>query len=200
MYTYAHPGKVAAYVGIAQISDMRRGARLSYEFALSEAARRGDEGAIAELRAIGPSLDSVDERLALGKWVERFGGVFHDGLSTVRLIWAALGTDEANLVDLVKFGQGNRFSLTQLEGETARLNLVERYRSFGVPIVFLLGRHDWHVPSVLAVQYFEKIEAPCKRLVWFERSAHNSSFEEPGKFNQVMIEQVLPLALGGCAG
>lgn len=44
-----------------------------------------------------------------GKWVERFGGMFRADLSTGKLIWAALGTDEANLVDLVAFGRGNLF-------------------------------------------------------------------------------------------
>lgn len=198
IYVYEHPEKVAAYVGVAQIADMGEGARLSYEFALAEAIRRGDRGAIAELQAIGPSLDSVDERLALGKWVERFGGVFHGDLSTRQLIWAALGTDEANLIDLVKFGQGNRFSLTQLESETARLDLGARHRTFSVPIVLVLGRYDRQVPSVLAERYFETIEAPCKRLVWFEHSAHNPPFEEPERFNRVMIEDILPLSSGQC--
>lgn len=198
IYVSEHPEKVAAYVGVAQIADMGEGARLSYEFALAEATKRGHRSAIAELQAIGPSLDSVDERLALGKWVERFGGVFHEDLSTRQLMWAALGTDEANLIDLVKFGQGNRFSLTQLESETARLDLSTRYRSFSVPIVFVLGRYDWQVPSVLAEQYFRTIEAPCKRLVWFERSAHNPPFEEPERFDSIMIKDVLPLSSGQC--
>jgi len=196
IYAHEHPQNVAAYVGIAQISDMARGAQLSYEFALSEAIKRGHRSAIAELRAINPSPTSVDERLTLGKWVERFGGAFHANLSTGNLIWAALSTDEANLIDLVKFGQGNRFSLTRLEGEISRLNLSDRYLSFDVPIFFLLGRYDWHVPAVLAQQYFEKIEAPCKRLVWFEQSAHNPPFEEPEKFNQLLIAEVLPMVRG----
>ena len=65
-----------------------------------------------------------------------------------------------------------------------------------MPIFFLLGRYDWHVPAVLAQQYFEKIEAPCKRLVWFEQSAHNPPFEEPEKFNQLLIAEVLPMVRG----
>jgi pimeloyl-ACP methyl ester carboxylesterase len=69
---------------------------------------------------------------------------------------------------------------------------------FDVPIVFFLGRYDWHVPSVLAEQYFETIEAPCKRIVWFEQSAHNPPFEEPERFNRAMIEQALPLSAGRC--
>lgn len=31
-------------------------------------------------------------------------------------------------------------------------------------------------------------------LIWFEQSAHNPPFEEPVKFNQVLIEEVLPLS------
>ena len=62
-----------------------------------------------------------------------------------------------------------------------------------VPICFLLGRYDWHVPAVLIEEYVAKIRAPCKRLIWFEHSAHPPSFEEPEKFNTVLIEDVLPL-------
>jgi proline iminopeptidase len=193
IYASRHPEKVLAYVGVAQIADMPQGDRLSFEFALSEARRRGHSKAIASLESIGPPpYASVDERLAVGKWVERFGGVFHANLSTGKLIWAALSTDEANLIDLVKFGQGNRFSLTRLDEEFSQLHLSEHYRSFDVPIYFLLGRYDWHVPAVLAAQYFETLRAPCKRLVWFEASAHNPPFEEPEKFNRLLIEEILP--------
>ena len=194
IYASQHPEKVSAYVGIAQVADVPEGRSLSYDFALSEAKKRGNAQAISELKAIGPPpYASVDERLTTGKWVERFGGIFHTNLSTGKLIWTALNTDEANLIDLIRFGQGNRFSLVQLEDEISRLNLSEHYRSFKVPIFFLLGRYDMHVPAVLAERYFEKIEAPCKRLVWFEHSAHNPLFEESAKFNRLLIEEVLPV-------
>jgi pimeloyl-ACP methyl ester carboxylesterase len=124
--------------------------------------------------------------------MERFGGAFHGNLSTGKLIWAALMTDEASLVDLMKFGQGNRFSLEHLWGEFSQLDLTP-YRSFDVPLFFLLGRFDWQVPALLAAQYFATIDAPCKRLVWFEHSAHHPPFEEPEKFQAVLIGQVLPL-------
>ena len=71
------------------------------------------------------------------------------------------------------------------------------YRSFDVPIFFLLGRHDWQMPARVAAEYFDTIAAPCKRLVWFEQSAHFPPFEEPQKFERVLIEQVLPLARRG---
>nr|MBS0021469.1 alpha/beta hydrolase [Gammaproteobacteria bacterium] len=197
IYASQRPENVAAYVGVAQISNMAQQRRLAYEFTLAEARRRGNAEAISELEKIGPPpYGSVDHGLRVGTWTERFGGAFHGDLATGKLIWSALNTDEANLIDLIKFGQGNRFSLRHLEGEISQLDLSHRYRSFEVPIVFLLGRYDWHLPAVLAEQYFDRIQAPCKRLIWFEQSAHNPPFEEPDRFNQVLAEQVLPLVRG----
>jgi proline iminopeptidase len=196
LYAAQHPEKTAAYVGVAQIVNSAQQRRLSYEFALDAAVQRGETDAIDALRSIGPAPRSVDDVLTLGRWTERFGGVFHGKLSTGKLIWAALGTDETSLFDLVQFGRGNAFSLKSLEGEIARIDLGSQTLAFKTPMYFLLGRHDWQAPSVLAAEYFNRIEAPCKRLVWFEQSAHNLPFEEPAAFNQVMTQRVLPVVLG----
>ena len=45
-----------------------------------------------------------------------------------------------------------------------------------------------------AEAYFEKLRAPAKELVWFEDSGHDPPFEQPGRFDRVLIERVLPLA------
>lgn len=193
LYAHAHPEKIAAYVGIGQIADFAEGERLSYEWALSQAIQRNHESAIADLKAMTPGPQSVDDELLKGRWVEEFGGVFHQDLSTWTLIRAALNTDEVNLVDLWQFGRGNRFSLETLRPQYAKVDLT-RYRSFAVPVVFLLGRYDWQVPSVLAARYFDTLTAPCKRLIWFEQSAHNPPFEEPERFVRAMTDEVLPLA------
>ncbi|MEO5654717.1 MAG: alpha/beta hydrolase [Nitrosospira sp.] len=80
----------------------------------------------------------------------------------------------------------------------SRLNPSERHPPFDMPVFFLPGRYDRHVPATLAEQYFARIKAPFKCLVWFEQSAHNPLFEEPAKFNQVLIERVLPLSEPTC--
>ena len=193
LYARDHPEKVAAYVGVAQIANFAEGERVSFDWAVRQAEARHDERALKELRSMAPAPKSVSQELTLGRWVERFGGTLRGGLSTGKMIWAALRTDEAGLMDIVRFGRGNRFSLDALRPEYSRVDLTQ-VRRLDVPVVFMLGRHDWHVPSVLAAKYFESIEAPSKRLIWFERSAHNPPFEEPDAFARAMIQQVLPLA------
>ncbi len=198
LYAARHPEKVSVYVGVGQIADMPEGELASYTFALSEAGKRGNADAFSELTKIGPPPHSVDAMLTSRKWVERFGGSFHGSLSTGALLWAALGTDEANLWDLVQFGRGNRASLEWLWPELSQLSLRGE-RRFAMPVFFLLGRFDWQVPAVVAERYFEDVEAPCKRLVWFEESGHNAPFEEPARFERVLIDQVRPLATGSGA-
>jgi proline iminopeptidase len=193
-YAAHHPDKVAAYVAVAPLLDKRRQDHLSYRFAVMHARQRDDRRAIDELEAIGPAPRTVDDDLRLGSIVERYGGTFYrNRLSTGKLICAALQTDEADIMDLVRFGRGNRFSLHSLWPEYSHVDL-RRITSFAMPVFFLLGRGDWHVPSVVAAEHFETIEAPVKRLVWFEESAHNPPFEEAKRFVSVMTEQVLPLA------
>jgi hypothetical protein len=95
--------------------------------------------------------------------------MFHGNLSTGKLIWAALTTDEANLIDLIKFGQGNRFSLEQLNDEFSRVNLAERYRRFQVPIFFVLGRYDCTSPRC----WGKNISRSSRRLAsaWYGSSS-----------------------------
>lgn len=199
IYAVHHPEKVAAYVGIGQVANMPEGERLSYAYAITQARTSGNEKAVKELNTIGPPPHTVDEMLISRRWVERFGGSFHTNLSTGKLIWAALNTDEANVIDLILFGRGNRFSLEHLWPEFSRLDLTI-YNKFEMPVLFLLGRHDWQVPSTLAASYFESIDAPSKQLIWFERSAHHPPFEEAETFNRVMIEAVLSLVAGQPTG
>lgn len=196
-YAHAHPEKISVYVGVAQIADFAEGERLSYRWAIEQAEARGDARALRALGAMAPAPRSVEDELELGRWVERFGGMRRGGLSTGRLIWAALRSDEVGLVDLYRFGAGNRWSLRALRPQYSREDLT-RLRDFEVPIVFLLGRHDWHVPAVLAADYFEQIYAPCKQLVWFEQAAHDPPFEQPETFVRTMFRVVLPLARHGC--
>jgi proline iminopeptidase len=46
----------------------------------------------------------------------------------------------------------------------------------------------------LVTTYFQVLDAPSKRLVWFEESAHEPPFGEPAKFNRAMVELVRPSA------
>jgi proline iminopeptidase len=193
IYAHRHPENVAAYVGTGQMVNPVEGERLSYEWALARAQQNKDKKAIAGLRKLGPAPYDVKQKLELDDWVDRFGGQSWEGPSKPELIGASLMTDEMNLIDLVRFGQGNAFSLKYLHPQLHNLDLEKEYIDFAVPVFFLIGQYDWNTPAPLAERYFNRLCAPFKRLIRFKRSAHNVPFEEPDAFNRVLIEQVLPV-------
>jgi len=55
-------------------------------------------------------------------------------------------------------------------------------------------RRDHWVPPETSVMYFDALNAPLKRLVWFEESGHQPFVDEPAKFNRMMVELVRPVA------
>ncbi len=69
-------------------------------------------------------------------------------------------------------------------------------RSFEVPVRLFIGRHDQTTPAELAVEYFDAIEAPGMQLHWFERSGRMGPFEEPAKFNTLLIDCLRPTSRG----
>jgi pimeloyl-ACP methyl ester carboxylesterase len=60
-----------------------------------------------------------------------------------------------------------------------------------VPVYFISGTYDYITTHTLTKEYFNFVEAPKKELIEFTNSAHCAIFEEPVKFNNLMINKVL---------
>lgn len=109
--------------------------------------------------------------------------------------WLSIrGLNRANPILLVAATQWGSRAI--MGGQTDGAPRSYRYP---VPMLFLMGRYDLHTPYVAAKAHFDRIEAPRKRFVTFERSAHLVMFEEPGRFLLTLVTEVLPLAGGAKA-
>ena len=60
-----------------------------------------------------------------------------------------------------------------------------------VPVYFCHGRFDCTCSYDLARSYFRQLTAPVKGFYTFQQSAHSPAFEEPGRFRQVLRQDVL---------
>ena len=60
-------------------------------------------------------------------------------------------------------------------------------------MILMMGRYDLHTPHDAAKACFARIDAPAKKFITFERSAHFIMFEEPGRFLLALVNEVLPL-------
>jgi pimeloyl-ACP methyl ester carboxylesterase len=112
------------------------------------------------------------------------------GISRERLV-----ADTVSLLDLLheRFGAKTYvagFSFGATLGAYAaaqRLDLIAALPRIDVPVVLVQGRHDQVAPGAAAERYAGLLQAPSKRLVWFENSAHTPHLEEPGKFRDLLL-------------
>jgi len=74
LYGARYPGKVAGYVGCAQIGDWPEAEAASYKFALAKAQRLGNRRAESKLRAIGPPPYGASAVFTERTWSMRLEG------------------------------------------------------------------------------------------------------------------------------
>jgi pimeloyl-ACP methyl ester carboxylesterase len=191
------PDLFAAYVGIGQVSRVAEGERISYDWTLEQARNAADASSIEKLTEIGPPpytgdwrAKFVTERRLLGKYGGEYRGSRHGAFGVVlkNLVFSR----EYTMVDRINFFRGIFQSLDALFPELSRTNLFVEVPEVKMPVYFCLGRHDYEVPSAPSAKYFEALKAPRKQLVWFENSSHMPNTEERDKFNQFMVDTVLP--------
>ena len=196
-----HPELFHAWVGVGVSGgDAIAGDVLHTRLAEIARARR-DTQAMRELEAMVPGATGgprgIDRALALRKWARLYDGGWY-GKPTLDLFfllsdWGPEYTtaEAASLVAATQWG-----ARAIVGGQTEDGPRSYRYP---VPMFFLMGRYDLHTPYASAKAHFDRIEAPRKRFVTFERSAHLVMFEEPGRFLVTLVNEVLPLAGGAKA-
>jgi len=190
-----------AYIGISQVANLQMTETCLYNFATSAAVKVGDSKAQKELQAIGaPPFPSEKQLQISQKWVNHFAPDKFGALSFNRMRLAFCSPDYS-LLDLVRMIRGAKFSFDHLWREFFAVDLFEQAPHLDVPVYFLEGRLDRVATGEIAQQYFDVLEAPRgKQLVWFEHSGHWPQLDEPAKFQEVMVEQVLkqnPQEAGG---
>jgi pimeloyl-ACP methyl ester carboxylesterase len=193
LYAARHPEKVSVYVGTGQLGNWPTSERMSYDYTLTEAGRRNNRKALAELRAIGPPPHSTRKMMIQRKWLTRLAGIVR-GMSSWKFFRVIVSGPESSIFDLPNIIRGGLFSVRAMWDEVSRLDLEKAAPVLRMPVFFFIGRHDHIVASETSAAYFAKLAAPSKEFVWFEESAHEPPIEEPAKFHRLMEECVRPLA------
>lgn len=99
----------------------------------------------------------------------------------------AIETEE---VEIVGYKVAYVFDISQTEGrELYEFKCDEKtaIENFELIKDFFLGRYDFNAPTNLVKEYYDLLDAPDKKIVWFEHSGHSPWINESEKF----IEEVL---------
>lgn len=189
------PDLFYSYVGIGQIINTKDNERLSVEYAMKEATRLKNDTAIKELKSIAPypgNQPLTRERIIIArKWPQYYGGLTAFRNDSRYYFQAPLLFSEYSEKDLNALGAGSLFTLKRLLPEFLNVDF-KGIKSFPIPVFMFMGRHDYTTPSEPADTWLRNVEAPAKKGIWFENSAHLIPWEEPGKMLVTLLNDVLP--------
>src|SRR5690606_10977811 len=193
----ARPEWVSAYVGVGQFLNLMDNEKVGYDLAMSRARAEGNTRAIAELESIAPypgdAVPTIERIDMQRKWTIHYGGL-QAYRQDARPWFAAAGlSPDYDDADRAAFSEGSAKTVDALLSQLLDLRL-DQVRQLAVPVVLLLGRHDYTTPPEASARWLAQLDAPYKQAIWFEDSAHLIPLEEPGKTLVTLVGTVLPLA------
>lgn len=172
------PDWFAAYVGMGQVTDPVKESTVADRFIHDEAVRRGNKEALVEMQK--------DSNAYREKWLFKFGGELHHSTSFLPLLLTGFMAPEYTFHDALNVAKGPNYAARYMKYDVINEPISDAVTSREVPAFLFAGRYDYVTPSVLGVAYFKKLEAPCKKVFWFENSAHFPFYEEPKRFAEAM--------------
>lgn len=190
-FTTMFPQYLHRYIGVGQVVNMAKSSLYAKEYALNKNTKVGNDKLVERLKAIDCSYTGanwLENLLFVTGQVVKHGGSLYGKKSYNKFMADFIFSREYSLTDLLNRQKGSLQSIQFLWQELMGVDF-ENVVHFDVPVSFIEGRHDSHVSSELAWQYYEAITSP-KEFYWFEDSAHFPQWEEPEKFNSILISMV----------
>lgn len=189
-----YPEDYFALCNVGQVVNIVENERLSYGFALEQALAYDKKKAIRELKYVGAPdnqgvyADDSGYEVTM-KWVGYFGGELY-GKKDSREIENQILNSDIYIDSQEDLISGWSFSQELFNDEALwDIDLREDITQVEVPVFFFMGRFDYDTPFPLVEQYYDVLQAPRKEIVWFDKSAHFPFYEEPDKFNKMLIDR-----------
>jgi pimeloyl-ACP methyl ester carboxylesterase len=185
-----YPRLYYAFVSSGQMVNTTENDQLGYQLALDYSRQRGDKRTVAKLLANGPPpyrgsspvfryLDYLD--------------VLNDYMGSPRYALLVplipFFAPEYGLLDKVNHTRGLIDSFNAVYPQLADLDFAEQATRLQVPVYFFVGRNDVNAMASLVEDYYNKLSAPHKELIWLE-GGHGLGSTDPGQFLDVMVNQV----------
>lgn len=184
------PDLFNAFVGAGQVVDMRRNEEVGYASLLAKVRRAGDAKAEAKLLAIGPP--PYPDRKAL--LAERQVLMAHPPASEAGMMRAVIGqllvAPDYRLRDAYDWYAASLFSTERMLPELMAYSDDVPAPAVPVPVLILQGDEDIQTPTIIAREYFERLQAPAKRFALLPGGGHNAVLAMPDRFLEALDENL----------
>lgn len=189
MMAREHPEYYRAFVGTGQMIDFLETERIDYQMALEDARRTGNRKLVDKLEEQGPPPYKSGIALKTNAYLSPLYGT---SARTGQLHGATFSTMdgpygvEYGLLDKVSFFWGLYRTFDSFYGKLYPIDLRQCAAEQQIPIHIFHGRYDYNAPAGLVEDYYARLSAPRKSLVYFEHSGHNPWQTE----NELFIDHV----------
>ena len=189
-----------AYIGMAQITRQAESEKMAYKYMIAQFTTAGNNKAVEKFRQY-PVFESDSFIIPFYKSLIRDESMHKLGIGTMRSmksiftgvfipVWLCKAYTLSEKLNIWK----SKFSFikkTKLIDQLFATDISTQVPKLVIPVYFFSGKYDLTVNINLSRAYLEKLDAPVKGFYTFENSAHSPLFEEPQRFNEIMINDVL---------
>jgi len=188
-FVLQHPEVIETYIGCGQVVNMQKSSESAYEYALQKNREASNNKVVKKLEAIDPTYTQdtwFNDLLYTTKQVVKFEGSLYGKSNYNPMIKEFIFSNQYKIKYLINRQKGARQSIEFLWQELMATNF-EGNTSFDVPVIFIEGRSDFHVSSILVEEYYETITSE-KAFYWFEVSCHFPQWSEADRFNRLVLD------------
>lgn len=184
-YALAHPDKVSAYIGVAQVVSLEKSDIYSYEDALQKAKEAGDD--TSELESAFDTFQNSGDLTDMMK-VRALTSKYHPADVSDQSTWMAVTSPYFGVDDfrwfLKQLGDMNTyFALNkQLFDYTFTFDAYDNESTYEMPVYLISGTCDWVCPVDSIEEYAGDISAPEVRMESIEGCGHNLQYSLPEEF------------------
>ena len=188
------PDLFAAYIGTGQVGSWRLNVRAQFNFLLAKARAANDHKRVQQLEAIG-TPNPNDATQYFSWWSMRNPYMPADDAKWFQELREIAKSDPQFTDEFLKtFGEGMKYSGQTTVGAMLATELPTTANRLEIPFFVIQGKEDMVTPTSVAVQYFNVVKAPKKKLILIDHAGHFALVTHREEFLKALIKYVRPLA------
>lgn len=190
MFALEHPEHTLCYIGCGQVIDIMENERIGYAVLKETVEKSGNAKDIKKLQKIGEyPLDYFDmnvyRKMGQVRSLQGKYGLAQGFGKTVIDLWRR--SPIMGPKDLLPFMTGMMVNM-QVMRELMAFDLKKKGNRYQVPVYYVLGEKDCQTPVEISIKYFEKLEAPDKKLYLIPNAGHAPMIDNVEEYRKAVGE------------
>ena len=167
----SRPDLLTCYIAVSTMVNQLESEKLSLHWMIAKAESEKNQQALDELKKVHIPFEDGEQLFYHRNWLARLSGNKFPAKSFVTT-WAE--------------------KWLPLFNEASAINFFKAAPEIKCPIYFFVGRLDYQTHFQVTEKYFDILKAPKKQLFWFDNSGHNLHVKEAAKFQDIILQEVIP--------